>query len=61
MAAGRTAGVVAGVFSIGAVAAAITVLNLPEAEGSPGPAGRAPPKARRSPAAGRSSASTTSR
>jgi peptidoglycan hydrolase-like protein with peptidoglycan-binding domain len=43
MAAGRTAGVVAGVFSIGAVAAAITVLNLPEAEGSPGPAGSAPP------------------
>jgi peptidoglycan hydrolase-like protein with peptidoglycan-binding domain len=43
MAAGRTAGMVAGVFSIGAVAAAITVLNLPEAEGSPDPAGSAPP------------------
>jgi peptidoglycan hydrolase-like protein with peptidoglycan-binding domain len=41
MSARRTAGVVAGVLSAGAVAAAVTVFNLPESEGSPA-AGRAP-------------------
>ncbi|TMR97710.1 peptidoglycan-binding protein [Nonomuraea basaltis] len=42
MGARRTAGVVAGVLSIAAVAAVITVFNLPEAEGSNNPADNTP-------------------
>jgi len=42
MGARRTAGVVAGVLSAGAVAAAITVFNLPKAQGRPGSADSLP-------------------